>query len=267
MEPAMPPSKRSLHHAKRLAKVVALMLLLGPPVLLLVFRFVPVPITSLMLIRLAQGYPLHHEWVAYRRIAPALPRAVIASEDNLFCSEPLGIDTAALWDQVADWLHGRRPRGASTITMQLARNLFLWPGHSMLRKVLELWLTPQLAILWPKRRILDVYLNSVEFGPGIFGAEAAARHWFGRDAAAPASARWSTARVRTRPDGGRINDSLRFGAYPSRVVPDQWPGPACSWISARRSDPAARSLPQRCVRRAIARAVLIWRSEQWRTVR
>ncbi len=180
----MPPSKRSLHHAKRLAKVVALMLLLGPPVLLLVFRFVPVPITSLMLIRLAQGYPLHHEWVAYRRIAPALPRAVIASEDNLFCSEPLGIDTAALWDQVADWLHGRRPRGASTITMQLARNLFLWPGHSMLRKVLELWLTPQLAILWPKRRILDVYLNSVEFGPGIFGAEAAARHWFGRDAAA-----------------------------------------------------------------------------------
>jgi monofunctional glycosyltransferase len=182
MQPRMSRSKRP--QAWRLARIVALALLLGPAAVLLVFRFVPVPITSLMLIRLAEGYPLHHDWVPYRRIAPALPRAVIASEDNRFCSEPLGIDGGALWSQVDDWLHGRRPRGASTITMQVARNLFLWPAHSMVRKVLELWLTPQVAILWPKRRILDVYLNSVEFGPGIFGAQAAARHWFGRNAAA-----------------------------------------------------------------------------------
>ena len=178
----MSRSKRP--QAWRLARIVALALLLGPAAVLLVFRFVPVPITSLMLIRLAEGYPLHRDWVPYRRIAPALPRAVIASEDNRFCSEPLGIDGGALWSQVDDWLHGRRPRGASTITMQVARNLFLWPTRSMVRKVLELWLTPQVAILWPKRRILDVYLNSVEFGPGIFGAQAAARHWFGRNAAA-----------------------------------------------------------------------------------
>src|SRR5215469_3485052 len=184
MQAPMPLWKRCLRAAQRLARIAALALLLGPPALLLVFRFVPVPITSLMVIRLAQGYPLHHEWVPYRQIAPALPRAVIASEDNRFCAEPLGIDTGALLNQVDDWLHGHHPRGASTITMQLTRNLFLWPAHSMLRKALELWLTPQLAILWPKRRILEVYLNSVEFGPGIFGAEAAARHWFGRDAAA-----------------------------------------------------------------------------------
>ena len=168
---------------RKLLRTVLLILLLGPAALVLVFRFVPVPMTSLMLIRLAEGYRLQHEWVPYGRIAPALPRAVIASEDDSFCAEPLGIDTAALWDQTVRWLHGRRPRGASTITMQVARNLFLWPDRSLLRKALELWLTPQIAILWPKQRVLEVYLNSVEFGPGVFGAEAAARHWFHRSAA------------------------------------------------------------------------------------
>lgn len=182
----MPERKRRPGRPRRLARIIRLVLfalLLGPPALILVFRFVPVPVTSLMLIRLTQGYSLHHDWVPYRRIAPALPRMAIASEDNLFCIEPFGIDTEALWDQVDDWLHGRRPRGASTIAMQTTRNLFLWPARSLVRKALELWLTPQLAALWPKQRILEVYLNSVEFGPGIFGAEAAARHWFHRPAA------------------------------------------------------------------------------------
>lgn len=207
---------------KRLARIIALTLLLGPPSLLLVFRFLPVPITSLMLIRAVQGYPLHHAWVPYRQIAPALPRAVVASEDNLFCAEPFGVDTVALWDQVDDALRGHQPRGASTITMQVARNLFLWPARSMLRKVLELWLTPQIAMLWPKRRILEVYLNSVEFGPGIFGVEAAARHWFGRDAAAL-----------TPDEAARLAVILPDPLHWSPLPPDPWVAQRATLISGR----------------------------------
>lgn len=151
--------------------------------MILLFRFVPVPVTPLMLIRAAEGYGMHHQWVAYGRIAPALPRSLIASEDNLFCQESLGFDTAALRQQFDVMWHGGRPRGASTITMQVARNLLLWQGRDWPRKLLEAWLTPQVALLWPKQRILEVYLNIVEFGPGIFGVEAAAQHDFHRSAA------------------------------------------------------------------------------------
>ncbi len=207
----MPGRKQGGRRVRRLARIVLLALLLGPAALILAFRFVPVPITALMLIRLAQGYAPHHDWVPYRRIAPALPRAVIASEDDLFCSEPLGIDAGALWDQADAWLHGRRPRGASTITMQVARNLFLWPARSVLRKTLELWLTPQIAVLWPKRRILEVYLNSVEFGPGIFGAEAAALHWFGHRAA-----------TLTPDEAARLAVILPDPLHWSPLPPDPW---------------------------------------------
>ena len=217
--------KRRPGTARRLARIIALTLLLGPTVLLVVFRFVPVPITALMLIRAVQGYPLHHAWVPYRQIAPALPRAVVASEDNLFCTETLGVDTMALLNQVDDALHGRRPRRASTITMQVARNLFLWPAHSMARKVLELWLTPQIALLWPKRRILEVYLNSVEFGPGIFGVEAAARHWFGRDAAAL-----------TPDEAARLAVILPDPLHWSPLPPDPWVAQRATLISARTDD-------------------------------
>jgi len=161
----------------------ALLLLLGPPLLILVFRFVPPPLTPLMALRAAQGYGLSKDWVSYDRIAPALPRSVIAAEDNTFCEQSLGFDIGALRGQITAALEGERPRGASTITMQVAKNLFLWPGRDPLRKVLEAWLTPQIALLWPKRRVLEVYLNIVEFGPGIYGAEAAARSFFGRSAA------------------------------------------------------------------------------------
>ena len=109
--------------------------------------------------------------------------AVVASEDNLFCREKIGFDSAALADQIAIWREGARPRGASTITMQTARNLLLWPGRDIVRKVIEAWLTPQIALLWPKKRVLEVYLNIIEFGPGTYGAEAAAHRFFGRSAA------------------------------------------------------------------------------------
>lgn len=198
---------RRQFRAKRIAVRTALVLLLGPLVIILLFRFVPVPLTPLMVIRVLQGYGLHHEWVAYDRIAPALAHAVVASEDNLFCREPLGFDGDALLGQIDSWRNGERPKGASTITMQTARNLLLWPGRDIVRKAIEAWLTVQIALIWPKRRILEVYLNSVEFGPGIYGAEAAASHYFHRPAAEltdqeaallavilPAPLEWSAAR-------------------------------------------------------------------------
>ena len=160
-----------------------LVLLLGPPLLILLFRFVPVPATPLMLIRAAQGYGWSRDWVPYASLDPALARSVIAAEDNLFCTQRLGFDFGQLQGQMEAALDGERPRGASTITMQVAKNLFLWPGRDPVRKVLEAWLTPQIALLWPKRRVLEVYLNIVEFGPGIYGAEAASQAAFRRPAA------------------------------------------------------------------------------------
>jgi len=166
-----------------LAGRVLLVFIVLPLALILAFRFVPPPITPLMVIRLIEGYPLHHEWVAYEGISPALAHAVVASEDNLFCEETSGFDVAALRGQIEAWQDGKRPRGASTITMQTAKNLLLWPGRDPIRKLVEAWLTPQMALLWPKRRVLEVYLNIVEFGPGIYGAEAASRAFFRKPAA------------------------------------------------------------------------------------
>jgi len=161
---------------------ILLAALLVPPALLLVYRFLPPPVTPLMLIRLGQGEALHKEWQPLADIAPTLAAAVVAAEDNRFC-EHWGFDWQALKGEIAAWRAGEEPRGASTITMQTAKNLFLWPDRSLFRKALEAPLTPQIEVLWPKRRIIEVYLNIVEFGPGIYGAEAAAQGFFGKPAA------------------------------------------------------------------------------------
>ena len=160
-----------------------LVLLLAPPVVIGIYRFLPVPITPLMVIRLAEGEGLSKDWVPLEQIAAVLPRAVIAAEDNLFCRH-WGFDFAALQGEIKGYFAGGQARGASTISMQTAKNLFLWPDRNLPRKVLEAWLTPQVELLWPKRRILEVYLNIVEFGPGIYGAEAAAQHYFSKPASA-----------------------------------------------------------------------------------
>jgi monofunctional biosynthetic peptidoglycan transglycosylase len=178
-EPRFPQRSRF----RRIAGGILFAVLVVPLGLILLFRFVPPPITPLMLMRLAEGYGLHRKWVPYDRISPYMAEAVVASEDNLFCRERSGIDTVALVDQIAIWREGERPRGASTITMQTARNLLLWPGRDIVRKLIEAWLTPQIALLWPKQRVLEVYLNIIEFGPGIYGVEAAAQRFFGRSAA------------------------------------------------------------------------------------
>ena len=126
---------------------------------------------------------MDRRWVGYDDISPALVHAVIASEDERFCEEPWGFDGPALEAQIAAWRAGKKPRGASTVTQQTAKNLLLWPGRDPVRKAIEAWLTPQIAFLWPKRRIIEVYLNIIEFGPGIYGAEAAARRFFHKSAA------------------------------------------------------------------------------------
>ena len=135
---------------------IVLAALLAPPALLLVYRFVPVPITPLMLIRLVQGEGLRKDWVPLEQIAPALAESVVASEDNQFC-EHFGFDWAALKAEAAAYLAGERVRGASTITQQTAKNLFLWPARSLLRKVFEAPLALEIELLWPKRRIVEVY--------------------------------------------------------------------------------------------------------------
>ncbi|MBK8174055.1 MAG: monofunctional biosynthetic peptidoglycan transglycosylase [Rhodospirillales bacterium] len=162
---------------------IALVLLVVPTAIIAVYRFVDPPLTPLMVIRAAEGETLQHRSVPLAAISPHLRAAVIASEDNLFCRHH-GFDTRALRGQFETWLAGERPRGASTITMQTAKNILLWPGRDPARKLIEAALTPQIEALWSKQRILEVYLNVIEMGPGIYGAEAAAQHYFNKPASA-----------------------------------------------------------------------------------
>ncbi len=164
-----------------MAVALAGLLVAVPLVLTLLFRVVPPPVTPLMLIRLAEGYGLHKEWRALDRISPILRRSVIASEDATFCSN-WGFDFGAIDNAIERYEEGGHELGASTITMQVARNVFLWPGRNFVRKGVEAYLTLYLEALWPKRRILEVYLNVIEFGPGLYGAEAASQHYFGKPA-------------------------------------------------------------------------------------
>ncbi len=152
-----------------------------PTALILVYRFVPPPLTPLMLVRLVEGEGLDKSWQPLERISHYLPQAVIASEDNRFCRH-WGFDWKELGGQIDRAMAGKSARGASTISMQVAKNVLLWPGRDVLRKLLEVPLTPQLELLWGKRRIMEVYLNVAETGPGMYGAEAAARGYFAKPA-------------------------------------------------------------------------------------
>lgn len=148
--------------------------------LIAVYSRIDPPFTALMAWRIPAGHGIHHRPVPLDEISPALVHAVLTSEDNRFCRHR-GID----WREVEIVIDaaeqiGRPPRGASTITMQTARNLFLWPRRSYVRKALEVPIALLIELVWTKRRIVEVYLNIVEWGPGIYGAEMAARHHFGR---------------------------------------------------------------------------------------
>lgn len=155
----------------------------GALVLMLVFvyRFLDPPTSNLMLYQRLSGAAIDQRWVPIEEISPHLVRAVLMSEDSRFCSH-WGIDFEAIGEAIENAADGL-PRGASTISMQVTKNLFLWSAKSYVRKAIELPLTFLMELVWPKWRMLEIYLNIAEWGPGVFGAEAAARHHFSKSAA------------------------------------------------------------------------------------
>lgn len=147
----------------------------------LAYAILPVPATPLMALRAMDGAAWRHQWQPLERISPHLVRAVIAAEDSRFCDH-IGVDVDAIEKAMERNETGRRVRGGSTISQQVAKNAFLWPARSWLRKGVELWFTLLVETFWSKRRIVEVYVNIVEWAPGTYGAAAAARHWFGKEA-------------------------------------------------------------------------------------
>jgi monofunctional glycosyltransferase len=158
---------------------LAALLALASAALVLPWRWLPPPTSAFMMRERFTGHVPRQRWVPYPSISRNLVLCVVAAEDQKFAAHN-GFDLDAIVRAAQE--RRRKPRGASTITQQLAKNLFLWPGRSFVRKGLEAYFTVWLEQTWPKRRILEVYLNLVEFGPGVFGAEAASQSIFGKPA-------------------------------------------------------------------------------------
>lgn len=176
--------KKKASLPRRIARAAAWLTLgwLGlSTILVLPLRWLDPPVSSFMIQAKIGGEELRHRWVDWEDISPALPIAVVAAEDQLFPSHR-GFDLRSIHSAL--FVEQDRSRGASTISQQTAKNLWLWPGRSWLRKGLEAWLTVCIELLWPKRRTLEIYLNVAEFGPGVYGVESAARHHFGKPARA-----------------------------------------------------------------------------------
>jgi monofunctional glycosyltransferase len=151
--------------------------------IVIVYKWVPVPFTPLMAIRYIEnpGEQVNHDWVPIEDISRHLQLAVISSEDQNFANHG-GFDFDAIEKAIENNKKGKRVRGASTISQQTAKNVFLWPHRSWFRKGLEAYFTFLIETLWSKERILEVYLNSIEMGKGVYGAEAAAHTWFKKEA-------------------------------------------------------------------------------------
>lgn len=149
----------------------------------IVFKWVPIPFTPLMVTRIVEfkldgGDAIYsHDWVPLEEISPNLQKAVIASEDGNFLKHS-GFDFKAMQKAYKSNKKGKRLKGGSTISQQTAKNVFLWQGRSYLRKGLEAYFTVLIELIWGKERIMEVYLNSIEMGNGVYGAQAAARHWY-----------------------------------------------------------------------------------------
>jgi monofunctional biosynthetic peptidoglycan transglycosylase len=155
----------------RVASTVATLAVAVPIVLVLPWRWFDPPSTAFISRAKAEGLEVQQQWVEWDELSPHLPIAVVAAEDQNFPYHH-GFDLKSIRSALEE--DRSRPRGASTISQQVAKNLFLWPGHSWTRKGLEAYLTVFIELLWPKQRILEMYLNIAELGPGVFGAEAGA---------------------------------------------------------------------------------------------
>lgn len=155
--------------------------------LVILFKFVPVPFTPLMIVRAfehkADGKEMvcSHDWVPLEDISMNLQKAVVASEDGMFMKHN-GFDFSAMNKAMNSNLKGKKLKGGSTISQQTAKNVFLWQGRSYIRKALEAYYTVLIELIWGKKRIMEIYLNSIEMGDGVYGAEAASRHWFHKSA-------------------------------------------------------------------------------------
>jgi monofunctional biosynthetic peptidoglycan transglycosylase len=145
--------------------------------LVLLFSFVPPPINFYQLGETFRLGGIEKDWVSWEEIAPVMGRSAVAAEDANFCNH-WGFDMAAIRQAIEEGSN----RGASTISQQVVKNVFLWHGRSWVRKAMEAVLTPVVELVWSKERILEVYLNVAEFGEGVFGVQAAAQHYFGVDA-------------------------------------------------------------------------------------
>ncbi|MGB8703909.1 MAG: monofunctional biosynthetic peptidoglycan transglycosylase [Gillisia sp.] len=178
----------------------------------LIFKWVPVPFTPLMAIRHFE-HPnelLKHDWQPIEKISPNLQLAVISSEDQNFLNHH-GFDFKAIEKAIDHNKKGKRVHGASTISQQTAKNIFLWPGRNWVRKGLETYFTFMIEMIWGKKRILEVYLNSVEMGKSVYGAEAAAHYWFQKSAArlTPSEAA-ALAAILPNPRGYRANPASNY---------------------------------------------------------
>lgn len=162
-----------------------LVLFLLSIVMTIVYRFVPVPVTPLMIQRYfeMEDGKIEKDWIPLEEISDNLPLAVVTAEDQKF-EEHYGFDLEAIEKAVKynEKHKGKKVKGASTISQQTAKNVFLWPGRSWVRKGLEVYFTFLIELFWSKERIMEVYLNVIEMGPGVYGAEAAARHYFNKPA-------------------------------------------------------------------------------------
>ena len=162
----------------RIVVVIAMLLSLVPVVLTLLYKIPSVkPVSTLMVTRLISGQTVDRQWREFSEISPLLVHSVVMSEDGQFCSHD-GVDWAELNSVVEDALEGGSPRGASTLTMQLAKNLFLWNSRSYIRKVIELPMALWIDLVLPKKRIMEIYLNIAEWDEGVFGAESASQRYF-----------------------------------------------------------------------------------------
>ena len=176
------PSQSTPRRRPRPILIALLILALLPIGGVLIHAVLPPPMTLLMMQQKLKGQGLDYRWRSLDEISPRLVASVIAAEDARFCSHR-GFDFEAIEQALKANEQGRRLRGGSTISQQTAKNVFLWPGRDWVRKGLEAGYTVLIETVWGKRRIVEVYLNVAEMGPGIYGAEAAARHWFGKSAA------------------------------------------------------------------------------------
>ena len=187
---------------KRIIKWIVVAFFASTILSVVVLKFVTVYFTPLMFIRVAQQLKagktvrMHHHWVPLTEISPSLPTAVMASEDANFLSHH-GFDYKAIEQAAKHNKTSKRKHGASTISQQTAKNVFLWPGRSWVRKGFEVYFTALIEMMWSKQRIMEVYLNSIEMGDGIYGADAVAEHHF-----------HTTAKELTRPQCALIAVSL-----------------------------------------------------------